>query len=177
MALNPSDLVSVYRTHAQSILLYFQRRFDDPELAADLLAETFAVAIERGEQYRGDDLAQLSGWVWAIARSLQFEAERRGRIERERIGRFGIERRPLTEQEIRRFEELSERELLREQVAQYIDRLSTPQREAVQMKLLDGHTYAEVAARLGVNEAAARARVARGLETLRQRFLAEEGER
>lgn len=174
MAPTSSDFVRIYRLHAQSMLTYYQRRLDDPELATDLLAETFAVAIERAEQYRGRSDAELSGWIWAIGRSLLREAERRGAIERGHLERLGIERRPLMKQEADRLEELAGLALLREELVGHLERLPPPQREAVRLRMLDELSYPEVAARLGINEEAARARVSRGLTTLRRRLTREE---
>ena len=52
----------MYRRLAGSLLVFFQRRVHDAELATDLTADTFTVALERRDQYRGasdDELATL----------------------------------------------------------------------------------------------------------------------
>ena len=45
------DFGSVYRDHAQSVLVFLARRTYDPELAMDLTAETFAQVSQR--RFRG----------------------------------------------------------------------------------------------------------------------------
>jgi RNA polymerase sigma-70 factor, ECF subfamily len=169
--LAPEDFTQLYRRHAESLLVYFQRRVFDAEQAADLLAETFAVAIERAGQFRGDDDRSLGAWLWAIARSLVSAAERSGRVEARRTTEFGLERRALERQEIERIEELAEIDLLREQVAFHVERLPPPLRDAVRLRMLEELGYADVARRLGTTEEAARTRVSRGLRLLRHTIL------
>jgi RNA polymerase sigma-70 factor, ECF subfamily len=169
------DFTRIYRANAEEMLVYFQRRLHDAEQAVDLLAETFAVAIERMHQYRGDGEDQLSAWVWAIARSLLSAAERRGSVERRHLERLGIERRELQLQEVERIEELAGFAALREQVMGLVERLPAPQREAVRLRMVEERDYEEVAARLGISQQTARARVSRGLRALR-RLLTNEDE-
>jgi RNA polymerase sigma factor (sigma-70 family) len=175
MPLQPSDFTRLYRHHAQPLLLYFQRRLLDPEQATDLLAETFAVAIERAGQFRGDTDSQLSAWLWAIARSLLAAAERHGEVERRHAAGLGIDRRTLERAEAERIEELAGMSMLRDRVSQQLERLPAGQREAVRMRMIDELGYDEIAARLGIGEGAARARVSRGLRELRDRLLGADG--
>jgi RNA polymerase sigma-70 factor (ECF subfamily) len=171
MPLDPSDFSRLYRHHAQPLLLYFQRQLLDPEQATDLLAETFAVAIERAGQFRGDTDEQLSAWLWTIARSLVRAAERHGEVERRYAERLGIDRRTLERAEAERIEELAGMSMLRDRVQEQLDQLRPGQREAVRMRMIDELGYDEIAARLGIGEDAARARVSRGLRELRDRLL------
>jgi RNA polymerase sigma-70 factor, ECF subfamily len=170
MPLTPADFSRVYRVNAQAMLTYFQRRLHDAEQATDLLAETFAVAIERAEQFRGSSDAELTSWTWAIARSLLRAAERRGEVERRYAERLGIERRALGAEEVDRLEELAGTSLLGEEVRRQLDRLPPQQRDAVRLRMLDELDYDEVAARLDITEQAARARVSRALRLLRRRM-------
>jgi len=62
-----------------------------------------------------------------------------------------------------------------ERVEAALGDLSEVQREALHLYVVDEQPYLHVAARLGVSEPAARARVSRGLRALR-RFIAPRGE-
>lgn len=170
MPLTPADFSRVYRVNAQAMLLYFQRRLHDAEQATDLLAETFAVAIERAGQFRGSTDAELTSWIWAIARSLLRAAERRDEVERRYAERLGIDRRTLGAAEVDRLEELAGTSLLGDEVRRQLERLPAPQRDAVRLRLLEELEYDEVAARLDISEQAARARVSRALRLLRRRM-------
>jgi RNA polymerase sigma-70 factor (ECF subfamily) len=46
----------------------FARRTYDPEIAVDLLAETFAAAFEERDSFRGDGDDAAIAWIYGIAR-------------------------------------------------------------------------------------------------------------
>ncbi|HEY2536286.1 MAG TPA: sigma-70 family RNA polymerase sigma factor [Solirubrobacteraceae bacterium] len=162
----PDDFTRLYRRHAQSLLLYFQRRVHEPELARDLLAETFASAIAGGLGFRGSTDAELSGWLWGIARNALAEQRRRDEGERGRRRRLGRARPGLTDREIERVEELAGIADLREAVVQHMARLPDEQREALRLRVLEDLPYSEIAARMSTTQNTVRARVSRGLRAL-----------
>lgn len=162
----PDDFTRLYRRHAQSLLLYFQRRVHEPELARDLLAETFTAAIAGAPGFRGSTDGELSGWMWGIARNVLAEHGRRQESERSRRRRLGRARPALTDREIERVEELAGIADLRESVAQRLAQLPEEQREAVQMRVLEDLPYREIARRMNTTTDTARARVSRGLRAL-----------
>ena len=55
MALSADDVAELYDRHAEAILAFMVRRTWDPEVAVDILAETFAVALEGRHRFRGRD--------------------------------------------------------------------------------------------------------------------------
>jgi RNA polymerase sigma-70 factor, ECF subfamily len=166
MPLTPDDYVRLYRRHAQTLLLYFQRRVHEPELARDLLAETFEAAIAGGPGFRGHSEEELSGWLWSIARNTLADQRRRERGERGRRRRLVRPRVALSDREIERVEELGGMAELREAVAQRLATLPEEQREAVRMRVLEDMPYNAIAARMSISPDTARARVSRGLRTL-----------
>ncbi|HXB65689.1 MAG TPA: sigma-70 family RNA polymerase sigma factor [Solirubrobacteraceae bacterium] len=166
MLLTPDDYVRLYRRHAQTLLLYFQRRVYEPELARDLLAETFEAAIAGGPGFRGGTEEELSGWLWSIARNTLADQRRREQGERGRGRRLARVRVALSDREIERVEELAGIAELREAVAQHLSSLPEEQREAVRMRVLEDLPYNEIAVRMAITPQTARARVSRGLRTL-----------
>jgi RNA polymerase sigma factor (sigma-70 family) len=166
MPLTPDDFVRLYRRQAQSLLLFFQRRVHEPELARDLLAETFEAAIAGGPGFRGSTEEELSGWLWSIARNMLAEQRRRERGESGRRRRLARARVGLSDREIERVEELAGIADLREAVAQRLAMLPEEQREAVRLRVLEDMPYNEIAARMQISPDTARARVSRGLRTL-----------
>ncbi|HEX3693199.1 MAG TPA: RNA polymerase sigma factor [Solirubrobacteraceae bacterium] len=166
MELTPDHFTRLYRRHAQSLLLYFQRRVHDPELARDLLAESFEAAIAGGPGFRGETEEELSGWLWTIARNTLAEHGRRALGERRRMRRLGPGRGALSDREIERVEELAGIADLREAVVRRLAELPHDQREAVRLRVLDEVSYREIAASMKISEETARARVSRGLRTL-----------
>jgi RNA polymerase sigma-70 factor (ECF subfamily) len=166
MDLTPDDYTRLYRRHAQSLLLYFQRRVHEPELARDLLAETFEAAIAGGPSFRGDSEAELSGWLWSIARNTLAEHGRREQSQQARARRLGSPRAALSDREIERIEELAGISELREAVAQRLSELPEEQREAVRLRVLEDLSYREIAGSMRINVDTARARVSRGLRAM-----------
>ncbi|MDW5596077.1 sigma-70 family RNA polymerase sigma factor [Conexibacter stalactiti] len=166
MNLQPDDFARLYRRHAQSLLVFFQRRVHDAELATDLMSDTFATALDRHEQFRGDSDAELSGWLWSIARSTLRDYERRGATERAGARRLGVERRALTDREIERIEEIAGMTQLRELITGVLAELPSDQRVAVQLRVLEELPYKEVAARMGMPVPLVRTHVSRGLRRL-----------
>ncbi|HEY2631429.1 MAG TPA: RNA polymerase sigma factor [Solirubrobacteraceae bacterium] len=166
MDLTPEDFTRLYRRHAQALLLFFQRRVHEPELARDLLAETFEAAIAGGPGFRGESEEELSGWLWIIARNTLGDQRRREEGEHARVRRLGRARIALSDREIERVEELAGIADLREAVAQRLSELPGEQREAVRLRVLDDLSYEEIARSMRTSADTARARVSRGLRTL-----------
>jgi RNA polymerase sigma-70 factor, ECF subfamily len=162
----PDDFTSLYRRNAQSLLLYFQRRVHNSELAADLLAETFELAIRNGPRFRGASDAELSGWLWSIARNRLSEQDRHLRSERRRALRLGRAPLELSDREIERIEELADLAELGDAIAGQLDRLPSEQRNAVRLRVLEEAPYTEIARRMNTSTDTARARVSRGLRAL-----------
>jgi RNA polymerase sigma-70 factor, ECF subfamily len=169
------DLAHLYRRHARALLVFFQRRTHDPELATDLMADTFTTALERREQFRGSTASEQSGWLWSIAQSVLRDHERRGEAARRGAHRLGRERRALTDREIERIEELAGSAELRAAVARGLERLPDEQAAALRMRVIEGLPYAEIARRLGLTASGTRTRVTRAMRDLR-RMLEREAE-
>jgi len=164
--LDADAIARLYRRNAQTLLVFFQRRVHDAELATDLLAETFTTALDRREQFRGSDETELSGWLWAIARSTLRDHERREATERAATRQLRVERRALTDREIERIEELAGIAELRSIAAARLAELPPDQQLAVRLRVLEDLPYLEVAERMGTNVAGARTHVSRGLRRL-----------
>jgi RNA polymerase sigma-70 factor (ECF subfamily) len=164
--LGPDEFARLYRRHAQTLLVFFQRRLHDAEVATDLMSETFATAIDRRAQFRGESDTELSGWLWSIARSTLRDHERRGATERAGARRLGVERRALTDREIERIEEIAGLTQLRELMTGVLAKLPADQREAVRLRVIEDLPYKEVAARMGMPVPLVRTHVSRGLRRL-----------
>ena len=85
------DLRALYQAQRDDLLSYFARRTADPEVALDLLAETFAQAVASQRKFRDD--GDAVGWLYGIAKSSSLALfYRRGRTEQRALKRLGIER-------------------------------------------------------------------------------------
>jgi RNA polymerase sigma-70 factor (ECF subfamily) len=158
------DVPWLYERLSRRLLIYFTRRTCDAEVALDLVAETFARALEG--RFRGRSEGEAIAWIWGIARNLLAEYFKRGRIEQRALRRLGVERIALRDDEVARIEELAGLGDLRAAVAGALATLGADQREALRLRVVEELDYAAVAGRLGISEPTARARVSRGLRKL-----------
>jgi DNA-directed RNA polymerase specialized sigma24 family protein len=86
-AIDREGLGVLYRAEAERLLAFFVRRTYDPQLAMDLIGETFARAFERGGRFRGGSQEEAAAWLWGIARNVLKDALRRGRAGSRRVSR------------------------------------------------------------------------------------------
>ncbi len=142
---------------------YLRRRVGSrPELVLDLVAETFARALECREQF--DPRRGLAiGWLLGIAHNLLLDAVRRGRVADESRGRLGMERIIVEDAQLELIERDSESDLQRA-----LWGLPVEQRQALEGRVLEEESYAAIAMRIGCSEQVVRKRVSRGLAVLRR---------
>jgi RNA polymerase sigma-70 factor (ECF subfamily) len=153
-----------YDRHVHSVLGYFGRRTGDPEVAADLTAETFASALTARRRYRPGG-APAGAWLFAIAARRLADYHRRGRVEARAQKALAMQHVPLG---------ADDAELVRmlggEAATTMLADLPPDQRSAVRAHVVDEDSYAEIAGRHDVSEMVVRQRVSRGLTALRQRI-------
>jgi RNA polymerase sigma factor (sigma-70 family) len=176
VTLTADEIARLYRRHARPMLTFFARRTYDPEVAVDLVAETFAAAIADRRQFRGSSDDEAAGWLFGIARHQLSAWYRRGEIERRAMTRLGIERRHLEEAEYERIVELAGLQAQRDRAAHGLERLSETLRVAVSMRVVEERSYRDIADSLEISEQTARARVSRGLRELALELSDEEPE-
>jgi RNA polymerase sigma-70 factor, ECF subfamily len=153
-----------YARHVPSVLRYFARRTQDPELAADLTSETFACALAGRRRYRPEKGA-AGAWLFAIASHRLADAQRRGYAERRMCKRLGLERIPLTEDDVTHIEALGAAS-----IDTVLDGLGPDQRAAIQAHVIDERSYDQIAVEMDTSEAVVRKRVSRGLALARRRM-------
>jgi RNA polymerase sigma-70 factor, ECF subfamily len=162
---DPAAFRELYDRLAEGLLVYFYRRVLDAEVAADLLAETFAVAYERRHRFR-DQGRPGSAWLYGIAVRELSHWYRRQSVERRATRRLGLLVPVMDDESIARIEELADAAGRRSALAEAIDRVPQGDRWAVQLRVVDELDYRQIAERLRCSETAARVRVHRGLAKL-----------
>ncbi len=168
MSLDRHDMERMYRTQSRGLLRYLTRETLDPEVALDLLTETFLAAYKDRRRFHGATPEDEEAWLRGIAKNRMREFWRRGKIERRGLDRLKVQLRPPTTAELDRVEELADLGPIRARVATALDRLTEDHRHAVQLRVVQELPYDEVAAQLNVSEDVARARVSRGLRRLKR---------
>jgi RNA polymerase sigma factor (sigma-70 family) len=156
----------LYRREGEAVLLFLTRRTLDVELAVELTAETFAIALRSWGTLGGLQREQQRAWLFTVSARRFARYLRRASVERRLVARLGIQVPDVGQEDLLLIEQRAGLGELREALGRELVRLSVEQREALRLRVVEERPYGEVAARLGVSEQAARARVSRGLRVL-----------
>jgi RNA polymerase sigma factor (sigma-70 family) len=161
---SPEAMGLFYDRTVEGLLGYFARRTRDPEVAADLTAETYAAAIVARARFRGDG-TPATAWLFAIAHRKLADYHRRGFAEDRLCRRLSLERPALNADDEHTIALLGD-----DATTQLLDELPAEQGAAVRAHVVEERPYGEMAAGGHVSEAVVRKRVSRGLHALRERL-------
>jgi RNA polymerase sigma factor (sigma-70 family) len=164
---DPPAFRELYDRWADPMLAFLYRRALDAEVAADLLAETFAIAYEKRGRYR-DTGAPGAAWLYGIARIELSRYFRKHRVQLKTAQRLGLVVPELDEESARAIARLVEPDERTAGLADALTQMSPAEREAVELRVVGELEYSDIATRLNCTETAARVRVHRGLARLSQ---------
>jgi RNA polymerase sigma factor (sigma-70 family) len=153
-----------YDRHEDSLLGFLRRATGRADLAADLTAEVFAIALASLGAFR-PELGSGQAWLFGIARHELAQSWRRGTVEAQARRRLGMERMALSDEDLERIDELAGHATV--DSLSLLETLPADQRAAVRGRVIDGRDYEELARELGCSELVVRQRVSRGLRVLR----------
>jgi len=172
---DPEAFGVFYRRHVDAILAFFRVRTGDPELAADLMAETFAAALLAAPRFKRRREPAVA-WLFTIGRRKLIDSWRRGKVEDAARRKLGLEPIELDDGGLARVDSLVDEERDPLPLLELMNRLPADQREALRMRVLDERDYADIARALECSEAVIRQRVSRATRSLRS-MRADEEER
>lgn len=164
---SPEAFGIFYRRHVDAVLSFFRVRTGDAELAADLMAETFAAALIAAPRFKRRREPAVA-WLFAIARRKLIDSWRRGRVEDAARRKLGLEPLELDDGGLARIDALVDESLDPLPLTELMNRLPPDQREALRLRVLDEREYADIARELQCSEAVVRQRVSRAARGLRQ---------
>ena len=153
-----------FRRHRKAVLAFHAQRVREPELAADLTAETFAAALLAVHD-RARPLPEMPvAWLFTIAHRKLIDSYRRGQVEDDARRRLALEPLVLEDADIERIGEIANDT---DVIAELARQLPADQFQALRARILDERDYADIASELGCSRAVVRMRVSRALNTLR----------
>jgi RNA polymerase sigma-70 factor (ECF subfamily) len=167
---DPAQFGEVYRAYHEQVLRYLARQTLDPEVAFDLMAETFAEMLAGIDGFRGGTEDEGRQWMWTIARHQLYRWRDKGRVERRNLERVGAVLPRLAPEEFDRIEELADVERFRPVLEQALASLSEQQREVLRLRVVEHRPYDEIGELLGASSGAVRIRVSRALRDLARRL-------
>jgi RNA polymerase sigma-70 factor (ECF subfamily) len=163
---DPASFGDVYLTYRDQVVRFFVRRVLDPELAFDLMAETFAEMFSGLRGFRGETEEQGRAWMWAIARNQLQLWRRRGEVERRNLERVGVPVPSLGPAEYERIEELADLARFKAILDQAASVLTDQQRTILREHIENERGYDELAHEFGTTVVALRMTVSRALRRL-----------
>jgi RNA polymerase sigma-70 factor (ECF subfamily) len=163
---SPDAFGVFYRRHVEAVLAFFRVRTGDPELAADLMAETFAAALLAAPRFKRRKEPAVA-WLFTIARRKLIDSWRRGKVEDAARRKLGLEPMELDDGGLARIDAMIDEERNPLPLTELMNRLPADQREALRLRVLDEREYAEIAREMECSEAVVRQRVSRATRTLR----------
>jgi RNA polymerase sigma-70 factor (ECF subfamily) len=163
-------LAEAVRRHRGAVLGFALRLVGDEARAEDIAQEVFVRLWERASRYDGQRGA-LRVFLLAVTHSLAYDVlrsdtARRAREQRDAAQRTGAPVVAVESQVVARSVATAVREALAG--------LPEPERNAVGLAYLDGHSYRAVARILGEPEGTVKSRIRNGLSKLRAQLAAEE---
>ena len=157
---------ALYDRVAQRLLLYLARRVRDPDAAADLWAECWAVGFESWPRCRAAGPAEAEAWMFGVARHQLAAYCRTGAIKRRALEKLGWAAPPLGADDREWIDRAVDLETLSPALDEALAELPQKRRQAVQLRVVEDLPYDAIAKRLGCSEQTARAHVSRGLRRL-----------
>ncbi|MEV4419416.1 sigma-70 family RNA polymerase sigma factor [Patulibacter sp. NPDC049589] len=161
---DPHAIVALYDEHVGAVVSHLHRLCRDPELAADITAETFAAVLAGTARFPAGS-PSVRAWLLTVARNKLVDAQRRGGAERRARDRLGI-REPLVAHDdhdalVARIDAAGSGRL-----SALVDGLPPAERQAVRAVVLDELDPRAVAREHDISVPTLRRRVARGLARL-----------
>ena len=145
---------------------FVKRRVSDEGTAEEIVGDVFFELWRRADEFRGE--SRVSTWLLGIAHYKCLAAYRaQSRSKRSAVVSTDFEELCEFEESRDRFQEFASRHEL-QRVGQLLEELPEGQRFAMQLAFIEGMSYAEIGAHLGVSEDTVKTRVARGRTRLRQ---------
>lgn len=158
------ELVTEHRSNVYGVAL---KVVSDPELAADVVQETFIRAWRGLERFRGD--SSFGTWIHRIAINTALTARERARRVRmsslDLAGEVAAPPTPIDHPDVR-----GDQLEMRRQLEEALESLPLGQRQVVLLKDVEGWSHTEIAESLGISESAAKVRLHRAHRRLAQRI-------
>jgi RNA polymerase sigma-70 factor, ECF subfamily len=153
---------ALYDRVAARLLLYLARRVRDPDAAAELWAECWAVAFESWPRCRASGPAEAEAWMFGVARNQLAAYYRTGAIKQRALEKLRWAAPSLASDDRDWIDRAVDLEPLSPALDEALADLPQKRRQAVQLRVVEDLPYDAIAKRLGCSEQTARAHVSRG---------------
>lgn len=168
---SPEAFDVLFRRHRDSLTNFVMHNVGNWDVAADLVAETFATAFEAAARF-DPKKGEARGWLFGIAKMKLLSSYRRQGVEQEGRRKLGIATVGYTDEAWEEAESRIDASL--SGIVAGLEDLPRGERDAVIARIVEERDYAEIAAAEQAGEAAIRQRVSRGVSKLAKRLKGDE---
>ncbi|MDE1168257.1 MAG: RNA polymerase sigma factor [Pseudomonas sp.] len=159
------DLKALFDGHSHNLQRYLTRQVKDPQLAADLVQESF---LRLAEQPSGSANVLTAAYLYRVARNLMIDHMRQEhRRKTHTFSEEGLE--PVVD-ETTCLETQAIAAQQRQALAAALRALPERTREIVRLNRIEGMTHAEVARQLDISDSSVQKHLAQGLVFIMQRL-------
>lgn len=154
------DIEKIYNTYAKSIYKYIYSLCKDEVLSEDIVQETFLVASENIDKFKGE--SKLSSWLCSIAKYIWYKKLKKDK----KISKYSIEE---IENVIFKYDFVDEDILKNEEkifLYKQIQNLDDETRNIMYLRILGNLTYEEISEIIGKSVNYIRVRFFRGKEKI-----------
>jgi RNA polymerase sigma-70 factor (ECF subfamily) len=156
----------LYNRYRHRVYAYLYTRLPNAEDAADLTQQVFVQALAALPRYRPDG-PPFAGWLFRIARNAAVDHQRRQRRGAMTLERVPEELHPRADQDL-------EAQVVQQEALAHLHTtlavLDPATRDLLLHRFVGQLTVAEVATSIGISPAAARKRLQRALQTLKEQY-------
>lgn len=165
VGLSDTDLKGLFLKHASALRGYLARKVRDPQLAADLVQESF---LRLAEQTRKERIDNTAGYLYRTARNLLVDHIRQEtRRKTDTVSHDALDE---IEDESAGLEARAMAEQQRISLLQAVAELPERTREIFRLNRLEGLTHAEVARQLGICDSSVQKHLSKALAYVMQRL-------
>lgn len=157
-----SELIAKYHPYVHKYLL---KASEDPNLAEDLVQESFIKIIRSMDQFDPHGTARFSTYLIAVARNCLIDHYRR---ERKRAADVPLEEAFAIEAEGKPLQELVGDKLQQQEILEWMEQLPREQRIVIRMKYFEDLTLKEIGAILLLEPKTIKSRIHNGIVKLRR---------
>lgn len=155
-----------FRRHERRITAFAVRRCHHADEVADVVSDTFLVALRRAGQFRAEREDAVP-WLYGIAANLLAERRRGGDVRRRLLGRLRGASPRLAPDESAAVDAAIDAERTGDELRGALLAIPAGERAVLELVALDDLTPAEAAQALGLSQNAARLRLSRARRRLR----------
>lgn len=170
VGLSDVDLKGLFLKHAAALRGYLARKVRDPQLAADLVQESF---LRLAEHRRGERIDNSQGYLYRTANNLLIDHVRQE--ARRKTQTVPHEVLADIEDESAGLEAQAMAQQQRKALKQAITELPPRTQEIFRLNRIEGLTHAEVARHLNISDSSVQKHLARALAYVMQRLQATDG--